>query len=193
MHRSAAIDGNRRWSLHRVWDETKPLLLVIMHNPSIANADREDPTMLRVIHFAKLWGFGGAVVVNLFPWITPDKRLAIGWAKEALAVPGHVFNPYLRDDLHAGLTKAVAAAERCSAILCAWGNIEPCFDEWADHVREAIECAPRPLDGPNSRPVYCLGLTGSNDPKHPLARGRHRVSNDQQPIPYPTFAPRDVP
>ena len=189
MHRSAAVDGNRRWSLLRVWDTAKPLLLVIMHNPSIADAERDDPTMLRVIHFARLWGFGGAVVFNLVPWITPDKKLATGWAREALGAPGHAFDPYLRDDMQAGLGKAVGAAEFCAAVLCAWGNIDPCLDGWADHFREAVECAPRAVEWPD-RPVWCLGLTASGAPKHPLARGRHRVPNDQQPSQYPVRARR---
>jgi len=31
-------------------------------------------------------------------------------------------------------------------------------------------------------PLVCLGTTQSGAPKHPMARGGHRISRDQQPI-----------
>ena len=37
------------------------------------------------------------------------------------------------------------------------------------------------------QPVHCLGLTKSGMPKHPLARGQHRVPDGAQPQPWTTF------
>jgi len=60
--------GLYRWWLLRVWDDRLPLLIIVMLNPSTADAERDDPTVLALIHFAKLWGYGGLRIVNLFAW-----------------------------------------------------------------------------------------------------------------------------
>jgi hypothetical protein len=60
--------GKYRWKLWRIWDETKPCVLWIMHNPSTADSERDDPTIRRCISFAKTWGYGGIYVGNLFPY-----------------------------------------------------------------------------------------------------------------------------
>src|SRR5438105_288943 len=60
-------DGGRyRYSLTREWDRRGDQACWIMLNPSIANAERDDPTIRRCIGFARRWGLGGIVVVNLF-------------------------------------------------------------------------------------------------------------------------------
>ncbi|MES2137565.1 MAG: DUF1643 domain-containing protein [Pseudomonadota bacterium] len=38
----------------------------VMLNPSTADAVQDDPTIRRCIGFAKAWGKGGIVVINLF-------------------------------------------------------------------------------------------------------------------------------
>ena len=41
---------------HVFGDEEKPNILFIMLNPSTADADVDDPTIRRVVNFAKSWG-----------------------------------------------------------------------------------------------------------------------------------------
>lgn len=60
--------GLYRYALWRIWDKTKPLVLWIMHNPSTADADKDDPTIRRIIGFTKSWGYGGFYVGNLSPY-----------------------------------------------------------------------------------------------------------------------------
>jgi hypothetical protein len=69
--------GRYRFQLWRIWDETKPLVLWIMHNPSTADENYDDPTIRRVISFSKSWGYGGVYVGNLFPYrsTNPDQLL----------------------------------------------------------------------------------------------------------------------
>lgn len=63
MERSAVIHGKYRYVLKRKWG-TGDYLVVCMLNPSTADAMKDDPTILTLIHFAKLWGYGGIWIVN---------------------------------------------------------------------------------------------------------------------------------
>jgi len=57
-----------RYSLFRIWDEDKSLVLFIGLNPSTADEKEDDPTIRRCINFAKQWGwgYGGLIMGNLF-------------------------------------------------------------------------------------------------------------------------------
>jgi len=60
-----------RYSLSRVWDIKRKPALFIGLNPSTADETEDDPTIRRLIKFAKLYGYGGFYVGNLFSYITP--------------------------------------------------------------------------------------------------------------------------
>ena len=45
-----------------------------MLNPSIADADIDDPTIRRVVSFAKSWGYGGVYVGNLYAFRSTDPK-----------------------------------------------------------------------------------------------------------------------
>ena len=49
-----------------MWDEDKPLVMIIGLNPSTADEKVNDPTITRCINFASSWGYGGVCVTNLF-------------------------------------------------------------------------------------------------------------------------------
>ena len=49
-----------------MWNEHKPIAMIIGLNPSTADQTRNDPTITRCINFASSWGFGGVCVTNLF-------------------------------------------------------------------------------------------------------------------------------
>ena len=55
-----------RYALWRMWDEDKPLVMIIGLNPSTADEKVNDPTITRCISFACSWGYGGVCVTNLF-------------------------------------------------------------------------------------------------------------------------------
>jgi hypothetical protein len=67
-------DRDKRFCLWRVWDHTKPLMAVIMLNPSIADEQHLDPTLRRVFNYANDWGFGGMVIMNAFAWVATDRH-----------------------------------------------------------------------------------------------------------------------
>lgn len=61
-----------RYALWRIWDEVKAPVMFIGLNPSTANEATNDPTIRRVIHFAKAWGHGGVYMLNCFPFVSTN-------------------------------------------------------------------------------------------------------------------------
>lgn len=68
MKKSAILSDDRkyRYSLSRVWDESKNKVMFIGLNPSTADETEDDPTIRRCINFAKSWGYVGLEMTNLF-------------------------------------------------------------------------------------------------------------------------------
>lgn len=60
--------GLYRYSLTRTWDEALPTVTFCMLNPSVADAEQDDPTIRRCLGFARAWGCGSLAVVNLFAY-----------------------------------------------------------------------------------------------------------------------------
>src|SRR5665213_2393764 len=153
----ATIVGPWRYVLIRSWDDGLPQLVVIMLNPSTADHTVNDPTVLTLIHFAKLWGYGGLRIVNLYAFRSskPADLVAAGDQASGPSNGKHV-------------TSAVLYAERTSGkVLVAWGN-----GGGAQAASLTGWLRTRSVE------LICLGTTLSGSPKHPLARGAHRVPRD---------------
>jgi hypothetical protein len=74
------------------------------------------------------------------------------------------------------LSALVAAAKAADQVFVCWGAIA--WDQdWIEHVVEEIQTGEAPWPD-----LWCWGKTGSGAPKHPLARGLHRIPADQKPI-----------
>lgn len=171
MVRSAVLGGPGdcwRLELRRIWDEGKPLLVVCMLNPSDADAERDDPTILVLIWFATLWGYGGLLVVNLFAFRTSRPAELFSALERGGDVVGRQTGAYIEDAL-------TYAEQHGGKVLVAWGNgggDSDGRDDWfVSRARSAHKCD-----------LICLGTTRSQMPKHPMARGKHRIPRDQQPI-----------
>lgn len=155
-----------RFGLWRTWDDGRvsvqvgrrsKLLLWVMLNPSTADHSRGDPTLKRVMGFSERWGYDGCVVVNLFSLRSPhpkDLKLA-------------------RDPIGSPTDRVIAVGLRWTvATVAAWGVCG--FDSRRHHVQRLLLAM--------NRPILCLGTAKDGSPKHPMARGRERVPDDQQPI-----------
>lgn len=146
------------------------MLLVIMFNPSAADAMVDDPTIILLCHIAAHNGYGGIVVVNGIPLRSsnPDDAayMVNTWPERSAWDE--------RDDLQANLQVIQQQVERAGAVLLAWGALAGRCPEWFDHVEEQIREVL-----PLSSEVYCLGKTKGGHPKHPLARGKHKVRKDE--------------
>ena len=93
----AVIDGLYRYQLTRTWSQANPLVNFVMLNPSTADATADDPTIRRCLGFARRWGCGAIVVINLYARIATDPRILWhdgnsvgqdndGWIRETAAV-----------------------------------------------------------------------------------------------------------
>lgn len=162
MRRTAIISdcGQFRPVLTRIWDDTKPMLPVCMLNPSRGDAQIDDPTILQLIHFAKLWGYGGLLIVNLYDYRASKPQ-------EMFAAPVKIS----ADGERWAMNAIIYARDNGGKLLAAWGNHG---QAQANFYMEAARC--------NGVDLICLGTTQSGAPKHPMARGAHRIAPDQKPI-----------
>lgn len=99
-----------RYRLWRIWDDSKPKVLFVMHNPSTADAEDDDPTIRRCIGFAKSWGYGGIYAGNLIPYRATHP-------KELLSVPFDILYPGLDNMKHINEMSVV-----CHMHILAYGN-----------------------------------------------------------------------
>jgi len=114
-----------------------------MLNPSRADAVVDDPTIRRCIGFARDWGYGGLEVVNLFAYraVHPTDL-----ARSPDPV-GEENDRYLAS-LH----------QRVERVILAWGN-------WGTlHGRDRAVLSLLT----ETKRFYCLGVTRSGQPRHPL-------------------------
>ncbi|MGY3438602.1 MULTISPECIES: DUF1643 domain-containing protein [unclassified Marinovum] len=144
-----------RYRLSRTWDADGTRLAFVMLNPSTANEKVNDPTIARCEKRARLLGFGGLDVVNLFAFrATAPQDLR---AAEAPIGPEN----------DSFLMRACAGADM---VLAAWGV-------HGTHRGRDVEA--RPLLSVDPAKLFTLGLTRHGLPRHPLY-----VSYARKPEPY---------
>lgn len=133
----------------------------LMLNPSDANSFKPDPTVTECVKFTRRWGHDITWVVNQHafrsPYPTDLKKRAYG----------------SRGDDAINAEAILVACRYANIVIAAWGN-----DGTLDY-RDIIVMGL--LTEAGIRPRH-LGMTKTGNPKHPLARGKHRISADQQPI-----------
>ena len=146
MDRGATISqcGLYRYSLWRRW-APGPMCVFIGLNPSTADATLDDPTIRRCVGFAKSWGFGGLMMLNLFAYRATDPA----GMKAALDPIG----PENDEALH-------FAHSNTTTVIAAWGA-HGTFKGRAQQVRAML---PR---------LHYLRLTKDGYPGHPLYLPAH--------------------
>ena len=103
-----------RYALWRIWDNSKPSIMFIGLNPSSASENANDPTIRRVIAFAKKWGYGGVYMMNCFPFISTDPSVL----KEFYDTPFHDVEDF------ENFRQLLEVSKKCKEIVFAWGNFE---------------------------------------------------------------------
>lgn len=133
-------DRQYRYSLSRKWNDELPVVLFIGLNPSTADETQDDPTIRRCIAFARDWGYGGIMMVNLFALRATDPAV--------LKLHCDPVGP----ENNSWIMRGYFQAERAIAV---WGT-KGSYRERDEDVRVLIG------------ELYCLGLTKGGYPKHPL-------------------------
>lgn len=145
-----------RYALWRIWDEEKPMVMFIGLNPSTANETENDPTIRRVIRFAKDWGYGGVYMMNLFPLVSTDPSVLTEF---------YDYDYHEIEDIE-NMRQLLEKRKMCNSIIFAWGNF-----------KEAQQRA-KSVSG-YFKDANCLGLNKNGTPKHPLY-----IAANTQPIKF---------
>lgn len=113
-------------------------------NPSTADETNDDPTIRRCIGFAKSWGYGAFCMTNIFAFRATDPNVMkreqdpVGMGNDT-----HILN----------------CAKEAGIIVAGWGNHGEHNDR-SNWVRKMFfDCGLK---------LHHLGLTSTNQPKHPL-------------------------
>lgn len=130
-----------RYSLTRVWDEDAPVCGFVLLNPSTADETANDPTITRCIGFARRWGFGSLLAVNIFALRSTDPK---GLRR-------------VDDPVGPGNDRAIRRLVRSAdLVVAAWGGHGRYLGR-GERVRAML-----PDD------AVCLGVNADGAPKHPL-------------------------
>lgn len=152
VHRSAVFSpcGNYRYSLTRAWDDSKPRVCFLMQNPSVANDCEDDPTVKKCIGFARRWGFGSIVVVNIRSFVATDPTDVGCAAAKGMDTVGADNGRYVRE-----------ALSQCKSLVVACGGDESMLDA----ARETL------ADCCDGMEISCIGYTQNDVPRHPSRLG----------------------
>jgi len=133
-----------RYTLERIWDESRPYVNFICLNPSTATADRDDPTNRRCRGFAWGWGMGGMITTNVFGWRSTDPQ----GLKEPPEPVGADNDAWI-----------ARIASQAGIVVVAWGNHARLNSRSRDVasllLRQGIS-------------VTALAVNAGGEPKHPL-------------------------
>lgn len=186
---SVSACGTFRWKLTRFFGESQigggAVLPWIMLNPSTADGRVDDPTLKRIIGFSWRWGFDGLVVVNLYPYRSSKPsalRAWLHWDEWA--------DWAARDAIWENQARVANDLESFDAAMAAWGSPVGAFgNEVTLGAKALLDTVNDPERGGRDRvlKLFCLGTAQNGDPKHPMARGIHRVPEDARPVPLPRY------
>lgn len=140
-------------------------VVFLMLNPSTADAFQIDPTVNECRKRSIALSADVLEVVNLFALRSPHPA--------DLKKRTHGF----RGDDAINNAEILAACTGAHRVIAAWGN-HGALDYRDLSVLNLLRA--------NGVALHHLGTTQDGYPKHPLARGRHRIPADQQPIAWST-------
>lgn len=138
-------DRRHRLALHRIWtlNDDKNHIMFIGVNPSTADANKNDSTIIRCMDFASRWGYSGMYMGNLFSFRATDiKDLKVNFKKAV-----HTETNY----------HLIWMAGQCKTVVFCWGA-KPFAEK---RIQEVIKLL-------NHKKPMCFRLTQDGYPEHPL-------------------------
>lgn len=136
--------GMYRYMLRRTWDFNLLRALVVMLNPSTADASVDDATIRSLYRLLSFLGYGSFEVVNLLAFRSTDPA--------GLLHTSDPFGPRNREFV-------AAAVGRCDVAICAWG---------AHHMATGTSTTVKSIIRTQRPAMFCFGKTKGGAPKHPL-------------------------
>lgn len=144
-----------RFQLWRIWDDSLPKVLFVMHNPSKADANVNDPTVKRCIGFAKSWGYGGIYIGNISAYRATNP-------KDLNDIPVHEL--FVKSNMQ----NIKWMAEKCSLHVLAHGVPHKKLRPWVTYSYDL-----------NHIKFHVIEMTKSGFPGHPLF-----LKSNLVPVPY---------
>ena len=143
MNKDAVVSNNElyRYQLSRIWNSSLPMVMFICLNPSTADHNDDDPTILKCIKYAQNWGYGGLLIGNLFAYRATNPSEM----KKVDDPVGPLNNHYLK-----------LMSQQVIQIVCGWGNHGTFLDR-DDEVRcmfDKLYALKRNVSGTPSHPLY---------------------------------------
>lgn len=147
MKSSAKFSSCRqyRYELRRVWDEDRPLVMFVCLNPSVADAEIDDPTSRICIQYARRWGYGGLLLGNLFAYRATNPA--------ALSQVVDPVGPENDDRLQ-------KLQDEAALVVCAWG-VRGAYQNRDEAVLAFLQSP------------HCLVKLKNGRPGHPLYKSAH--------------------
>jgi len=135
-------DRKYRYALTREWLDGEGTVMFVLLNGSTADEEHNDPTLRRLIGFARSWGYRRLLLGNAFGYRSTNPHDLLKQVEP------------VGPDNDAHLIRMAAEA---SLVICGWGN-------WGkvkgrSSIVHALLAHYRPM---------CFGLTGQGEPRHPL-------------------------
>lgn len=139
--------GRHRLALARTWvEQPRRWLLWIGMNPSVADAEVDDPTVQREVSRTRALGYDGLLKGNVMDYRATHPR--------DLRQPGVVPNSA---ENHPTL---LALARLSEAVVLAHGNLPAALRGYAQTLTDALAA--------EGHTLLCLGQNADGSPKHPL-------------------------
>ena len=129
-----------RYSLWRFWEKDKGYAAFVCLNPSTADEYKNDPTVTRCINYARAWGYGGMIMLNLFAYRSTHPK--------NLYIIGDPIGP--DNDLHLR-----SASSKAMVTIAAWGI----HGKYLNRDKAVMKILTNPK---------CLAITKDGFPGHPL-------------------------
>ncbi len=148
--------GRYRYSLHRIWDSSKPYVCYIGLNPSTADAKKDDRTIRRLIEFTKAFSYGGFYICNVVPVRTKDPEVL----KKELKKPEYAGSGLL-SLIETNLEYICDVGIEVNRFVFCWG------DNSSEEIDRCILSVYNKLAYTDNG-CYCFGYTNKNNPRHPL-------------------------
>lgn len=141
-----SLDGEG-WNTH----EPHQTICFILLNPSTADEEANDPTIEKLMKYARAWGYRRLIVVNLFAYRETDSTKL-----RSLASTRDIVGPFN----NAYIDQVVSVSHR---VVCGWGNQGEILGRGDAMRRHLI-----PLLADRGDKPYCFKQNANSSPVHPL-------------------------